>query len=102
MVIPEEAGKWEAVRASEHGFIAFVPVPERDDRGQILKDKDGRTQWVAQRRRLELGFRAPGWVEVRSGLRPGEWVVRRGADTLEEGTPLTIPPEQEKLILSGR
>ncbi len=100
MVIPEEAGKWEAVRPSEHGFIAFVPVPDRDDRGRIIKDRDGRPQWVAQRRTLELGYRAPGWVEVRAGLSPGEWVVRRGADTLEEGTPLQIPEEQLRQMMN--
>jgi RND family efflux transporter MFP subunit len=102
VVIPEEAGKWEAARASEHGFIAFVPVPERDERGRVLKDRDGQVQWVAERRTLELGYRAPGWVEVRAGLAPGEWVVRRGADTLENGTPLQIAEEQLREMLAER
>jgi RND family efflux transporter MFP subunit len=100
-VIPEEAGKWVVVRASEHGFIAFVPEMERDENGKVVRDKDGRPQWIARRRTLELGYRAPGWIEVRAGLAPGEWIVRRGADALEDGSPLQISEEQLRQ-LEGR
>jgi RND family efflux transporter MFP subunit len=65
-VVPEEA-----VRASERGFIAFVPMQQSREDGQL--------EWVAKARPLELGFRADGWVEVRQGIQPGEWIVRRGA-----------------------
>jgi RND family efflux transporter MFP subunit len=75
LVIPEEA-----VRASERGFIAFVPVRQVRD--------DGTEEWIARARTLDLGFRAEGWVEVRQGLEPGERVVRRGAEALEDGTPI--------------
>ena len=54
-VVPEEA-----VRASERGFIAFVPVQQTRE--------DGKLEWVARARMLELGFRADGWVEVRQGV----------------------------------
>ena len=77
-VIPEEA-----VRASERGFIAFVPF-ER-------KGRDGQTEWIAKARPLDLGYRSPGWVEVRRGLSPGESIVRRGAEALEDGTPIRFP-----------
>jgi hypothetical protein len=77
-VVPEEA-----VRASERGFIAFVPVEQ--------KREDGKTEWIARVRTLDLGFRADGWVEVRRGLSAGEWLVRRGAEALEDGTPITFP-----------
>ncbi len=77
VVVPEEA-----VRASERGFVAFVPF-ERPGR-------DGRTELVARTRPLELGFRSPGWVEVRNGIAPGEVIVRRGAEALEEGTPIQV------------
>jgi RND family efflux transporter MFP subunit len=73
----------ESVRASERGFIAFVPV-ERTG-------KDGQPQWFAEERKVELGYRSPGWVEVLQGLRPGELVVRRGAEALENGTPIQFP-----------
>lgn len=76
--IPEES-----VRASERGFIAFVP--------EQLTTRDGRLEWVARARTLEIGYRMPGWVEVRQGISPGERLVRRGAEALEDGTPLRLP-----------
>ena len=77
VVVPEEA-----VRASEKGFVAFVPFERRG--------RDGKTELVARARALELGFRAPGWVEVRSGISPGEVIVRRGSEALEDGTPIQV------------
>jgi RND family efflux transporter MFP subunit len=74
-VVPEEA-----VRASERGMIAFVPVQQTRE--------DGKLEWIARARTLDLGFRADGWVEVRQGLAAGEWLVRRGAEALEDGTPI--------------
>jgi hypothetical protein len=74
-VIPEEA-----VRASERGFIAFVPAQRQA--------KDGSLEWIARVRTLDLGYRAPGWVEVRKGMTPGERLIRRGAEALEDGTPI--------------
>src|SRR5262245_59362448 len=47
VVVPEEA-----VRASEQGFVAFVPVKR--------VGRDGTQEWIARARLLELGYRAPG------------------------------------------
>lgn len=74
-VIPEEA-----VRPNERGFVAFVP--------EQRTSKSGQPEWFARARILELGYREPGWVEVKNGLRPGEMVVRRGSEALEDGTPI--------------
>ncbi|MCS7044904.1 MAG: efflux RND transporter periplasmic adaptor subunit [Gemmataceae bacterium] len=74
-VIPEEA-----VRASERGWIVFVPVQQSRE--------DGQQEWVARARTVVLGYRAEGWVEVQQGLHSGEWLVRRGAEALEDGTPI--------------
>jgi multidrug efflux system membrane fusion protein len=74
-VVPEEA-----IRATERGFIAFEPVQSIG--------RDGQLEWIARARPLELGFRSPGWVEVRKGLVPGQWIVQRGAEALENGTPI--------------
>ncbi len=73
----------ECVRATERGFVAFVPVQRLG--------RDGKMEWVAKARTLELGYRSPGWVEVLQGLLPGESIVRRGADALEDGTPIRFP-----------
>jgi RND family efflux transporter MFP subunit len=84
-VVPEEA-----VRASEQGFIAFVP--------RRRTGRDGQTEWVAKARSLEIGFRSPGWVEVRRGIQPDEWLVRRGAEALEDGTPIHIPESELPVV----
>lgn len=81
VVIPEEA-----VRASERGFIAFVPM--------LRKGPEGRSEWFARARILDTGYRPPGWVEVRQGVQPEEWIVRRGAEALEDGTPIQFPKDQ--------
>jgi membrane fusion protein (multidrug efflux system) len=44
----------------------------------------------ATRREVELGVRAPGFVEVRSGVLPGEQVVVGGVDKLVEGAAVTV------------
>lgn len=43
----------------------------------------------AARRQIELGVRTPGFVEVRSGVEPGEQVVVGGAERLQPGVPLS-------------
>ena len=74
-VIPEES-----IRNTEKGFIAFVPEEK--------KRSDGGSDWVARARVLDLGFRGEGWVEVRRGLAIGERIIHRGAEALEDGTPI--------------
>jgi len=88
-VIPEES-----VRLNERGFVAFVPV-ERTN-------KNGQKEWVAQARILELGYREPGWVEVKNGLKPGDTIVRRGSEALEDGTPIQFAPPDADKSKAGR
>jgi RND family efflux transporter MFP subunit len=68
-VIPQTA-----VRPTERGFVAYVVEGA-----------------VAKERILTLGLRtADGLVEVKSGLRPGEKVVVRGAEALREGAAVEV------------
>jgi multidrug efflux system membrane fusion protein len=68
-VIPETA-----VRPSEKGFLGFVVEAG-----------------VARERVLTLGLRtADGRVEVRSGIRPGEMLVVRGAEALRDGAAVKV------------
>jgi RND family efflux transporter MFP subunit len=70
-VIPQTA-----VRPSERGFLSFVV-------------EDGK----AKERILKLGMRtAEGLVEVKSGVRPGEMLVVRGAEALKDGTLVKVSP----------
>jgi membrane fusion protein, multidrug efflux system len=58
-----------ATRATDHGYVTYVV--END---------------VAQERVITLGMSTKdGWVEVRSGLKDGEWIVVRGAEALSSG-----------------
>ncbi|MBI1832395.1 MAG: efflux RND transporter periplasmic adaptor subunit [Planctomycetes bacterium] len=75
VVVPEES-----VRYTEKGVIAFVP--------EEVRKSDGSTEWLARARVLDIGFRGEGWVEVRRGLSAGERLVHRGAEALEDGTPI--------------
>jgi multidrug efflux system membrane fusion protein len=77
-IIPEEA-----VRPNERGFVAFVPVQRTN--------RNGQAEWVAQAKILELGYREPGWVEVKNGLKPGDTIIKRGSEALEDGTPIQFP-----------
>jgi multidrug efflux system membrane fusion protein len=89
LVIPEQA-----VRATERGFIVFEPV--------LSTNRDGNSEWVARARRVEIGVRSPGWAEARAGLTAGQWIVRAGAEALEDGTPLKFPADQQKLLEAGK
>src|SRR5439155_19036287 len=63
--------------------------------------EDGKVEWIVRARTVELGLRTPGWTEVREGLTPGELIVRRGAEALEDGTPIRFAslPQQSALRL---
>lgn len=58
-----------ATRATDHGYVAYVIENE-----------------LAQERQITLGMSTKdGWVEVRSGLKDGDWIVVRGAEALTNG-----------------
>jgi hypothetical protein len=42
----------------------------------------------AARRQVGLGVRSPGFVEIKSGVDPGEQVVVGGQERLAEGVPV--------------
>lgn len=50
---------------------------------------DGTSLRVSERE-VQTGGRQPGWVEVTSGLEPGELIVREGLMTARPGTVVTI------------
>jgi RND family efflux transporter MFP subunit len=58
-----------ATRATDHGYVSYVVEDE-----------------LAQERAITLGMSTKdGWVEVRSGLKDGDWIVVRGAEALSSG-----------------
>ena len=74
LVVPERA-----VLPTERGFTVFV--------------LDGST---AKARRVKLGLRLEGSVEVVEGLKPGETIVVDGALTMRDGAVVEVVPEASK------
>lgn len=65
-----------ATRATDRGYVAYVLDAEGDQ---------------AEERVLKLGMSTKdGWVEVRDGLKPGDWVVVRGAEALTPGARVRV------------
>jgi len=57
-----------ATRATDHGYVVFVADGDKVDE-----------------RAITMGMNTKdGWVEVRNGLKPGEWLVVRGAEALSD------------------
>jgi len=60
-----------ATRATDHGYVAYVLGPN----GDTVEEKP-----------LTLGMSTKdGWIEVRSGLAAGDWIIVRGAEALTAG-----------------
>jgi RND family efflux transporter MFP subunit len=58
-----------AARATDHGYVAYVLNGE-----------------AVEERTLTLGMSTKdGWVEVKNGIAPGDWIVVRGAEALTPG-----------------
>ncbi|MCL2776481.1 MAG: efflux RND transporter periplasmic adaptor subunit [Polyangiaceae bacterium] len=58
-----------ATRATDHGYVVYVA---KDD--------------VVEERVVTLGMNSKdGWVEVRTGIQAGDWIVVRGAEALSTG-----------------
>lgn len=68
--------------ARSPGALALPAEAVRDATGAspwVLRVEDGGMSGRAVRRNVELGLRGTGWVEIRSGLEPGDRVVPAAA-----------------------
>lgn len=91
-----QAGMFIEARLSTAVRPDAVIIPE----DAILPLQDQIFVWVvvegsATRREVELGVRTPGFVEIKSGVAPGEQVVVGGLERLFEGAP-TMPTVVER------
>jgi membrane fusion protein (multidrug efflux system) len=72
----------------ERESVVLLPeaaLSPRSGRQFVFIVEDG----VASEREVSLGVRAPGRVEVKSGLEPGDTVVLEGVQKLRNGSPVT-------------
>jgi len=56
----------------------------------VIRNKDGRAEWVDVRKGTADG----DLVEVLGDLKGGDMIVRRANDEIREGTPLQIQPKR--------
>lgn len=84
-----QPGMFIEVRLATAVRPAATLIPE----DAVLTAQGSRIVWVvrdgkATRREVALGVRMPGFVEILSGVEPGEQVVVGGAERLQEGAPV--------------
>jgi RND family efflux transporter MFP subunit len=73
--------KWPVRRARPALFVPKTSVVTTTERSFVIRDRDGRAEWVEVRKGLTDG----DLVEVIGHLQAGDRVVRRGTDEIREG-----------------
>jgi membrane fusion protein, multidrug efflux system len=78
------SAKWPVRRTRPSLLVPRTSVVTTTERTFVIRDEDGRAQWVDVKKGVIDGDQ----VEVIGNLRPGEMVVRRATDEIREGTPI--------------
>ncbi|MCC6363351.1 MAG: efflux RND transporter periplasmic adaptor subunit [Bryobacterales bacterium] len=78
------AVKWPVRRSRPSLFVPKTSVITTTERTFVIRDRDGRAEWVD----VKKGILEGDLAEVFGNLKPGDRVVRRGTDELREGTPI--------------
>lgn len=76
--------KWPVRRARPALFVPKTSVVTTTERTFVVRNENGRAQWVDVRK----GFAEGDLVEVLGELKAGDMVVRRATDEIRDGTPL--------------
>ena len=76
--------KWPVRRSRAALFVPKTSVVTTTERIFVIRNKDGRAEWVDVRKGAADGDLS----EVLGDLKAGDLVVRRATDELREGTPL--------------
>lgn len=98
-----------AILPNEDGSLKpgmFMSVDLKRDRGEVVVAPEqsivpeGGSQYVfvvaegvAERRRVQLGRRIPGFVAIEAGLEAGESVITEGTHKVRHGSPVEVPGE---------
>jgi len=96
-----------AILPNEEGLLKpgmFMSVELKRDRGEIVVAPEqaivpeGGNQYVfvvadgvAEKRRVQLGRRIPGYVAIEAGLEAGEYVITEGTHKVSDGTQVRSP-----------
>jgi RND family efflux transporter MFP subunit len=76
--------KWPVRSAQPALFVPRTSVVTTTERTFVIRDHDGRAEWVDVKKGPADGEQ----MQVAGDLRPGDKVVRRGTDELHEGAAL--------------
>ncbi|QMV64824.1 efflux RND transporter periplasmic adaptor subunit [Pseudomonas berkeleyensis] len=85
IVVPETA-----ITYTLYGNSVYVIDEKKDDKGEVVKDADGKTQLAVERRFVETGERRDGRVMILKGLEAGQQVVTSGQLKLDNGAHVAI------------
>lgn len=85
IVVPETA-----ITYTLYGNSVYVIGEKKDDKGEVVKDADGKTQLAVERRFVETGERRDGRVMILKGLEAGQQVVTSGQLKLDNGAHVAI------------
>ena len=78
--------KWPVRRSRAALFVPKTSVVTTTERMFVIRNKDGRAEWVDVRKGAADG----DLIEVLGDLKAGDTVVRRATDELREGTTLRV------------
>ena len=81
------AVKWPVRRSRPTLFVPMTSVVATTERMFVIRDRNGRAEWVDVRKGAEDG----DLVEVTGNLQPGDTVVRRATDEIRDGVALAPP-----------
>ncbi len=76
--------KWPVRRSRPAMFVPKTSVVTTTERIFVIRNKDGRAEWVDIRKGAGDG----DLVEILGDLKAGDMVVRRANDEIREGAPL--------------
>jgi membrane fusion protein (multidrug efflux system) len=85
VVVPETA-----ITYTLYGNSVYLIEEQKDSEGQLVKDPQGQTQLVVERRFVETGERREGQVVISKGLQAGERIVTAGQLKLDNGAHVTL------------
>jgi len=80
------AVKWPVRRAQPSLFVPKTSVVTTTERTFVIRDENGRAEWVDVRKGVSEGDLA----EVLGNLKPGDKVLRRATDEIRDGAPIQM------------
>lgn len=79
-----------AITYTLYGNSVYLITEKKDDKGELVKDGDGKAQLVVERHFVTTGERRDGRVVILKGLQAGQQVVTSGQLKLDNGSHVAI------------